>query len=226
MNKQMIKLSPSTISLFMECPRCFWLQFNKNIHRPRGIFPSLPGGMDGVIKKYYDSYRKLGKLPPEVDGKLTGKLLADEKLLKSWQSNWEGIKYFNKDLSALMKGVLDDCLVDGGTYIPLDYKTRGYDLKDDSTSYYQHQLDIYCYLLAKNGYKITNYAYLVYYFPKAVKENGQVEFNVEPKKVETDIKHAEQLFKDAVACLRGPEPKRHTDCSCEFCNWGFEAFGE
>jgi CRISPR/Cas system-associated exonuclease Cas4 (RecB family) len=226
MNKQMIKLSPSTISLFMECPRCFWLQFNKNIHRPRGIFPSLPGGMDGVIKKYYDSYRKLGKLPPEVDGKLTGKLLADEKLLKSWQSNWEGIKYFNKDLSALMKGVLDDCLVDGGTYIPLDYKTRGYDLKDDSTSYYQHQLDIYCYLLAKNGYNITNYAYLVYYFPKAVKENGQVEFNVEPKKVETDIKHAEQLFKDAVACLRGPEPKKHTDCSREFCNWGFEAFGD
>ena len=37
---------------------------------------------------------------------------------------------------------------------------------------------------------------------------------------------AEQLFKDAVTCLKGPEPKRHTDCSCEFCNWGFEAFGE
>src|SRR3989344_6997509 len=156
----MIKLSPSTISLFMECPRCFWLQFNKNIHRPRGIFPSLPGGMDGVIKKYYDSYRRQGRLPPEVNGKLTGKLLDDEKLLKSWQSNWEGIKYFDKDLNALMKGVLDDCLVDGDIYIPLDYKTRGYDLKEDSTSYYQHQLDIYCYLLDKNGYKTANYAYL------------------------------------------------------------------
>ena len=226
MDIQIIKLSPSTISLFMECPRCFWLQFNKNIHRPRGIFPSLPGGMDGVIKKYYDTYRRQGKLPPEVDGKLTGKLFDDEKLLKSWQSNWEGIKYFDKDLNALMKGVLDDCLVDGDIYIPLDYKTRGYDLKEDSTSYYQHQLDIYCYLLAKNGYKITNYAYLVYYFPKAVKENGLVEFNVEPKKVDTDIKHAEQLFKEAVACLKGPEPKRDADCSCEFCNWGFEAFGE
>lgn len=50
MTDNTIKLSPSTISLFMECPRCFWLQFNKNIHRSRDIFPSLPGGMDGVIK--------------------------------------------------------------------------------------------------------------------------------------------------------------------------------
>ncbi len=226
MNNNLIKLSPSTISLFIECPRCFWLQINKNIHRPRGVFPSLPGGMDGVIKKYYDSYRKLGKLPPEVEGKLIGKLLDDQRLLRSWQSNWEGIQYFDKNLNAILKGVLDDCLVDGDTYIPLDYKTRGYELKDDSSSYYQHQLDIYCFLLVKNGYKVTNYAYLIYYFPKAVKENGLVEFHVEPKKIKTDVNRAEKLFNDAVACLREAEPEKHSNSTCEFCHWGFEAFGE
>ncbi len=199
---------------------------NKNIHRPRGIFPSLPGGMDGVIKKYYDSYRRRGKLPPEVGGKLSGKLLADEQLLKSWQTQNKGIRYFNKELNAVLKGILDDCLVDGDIYIPLDYKTRGYQLKDDSTSFYQHQLDIYCFLLQKNGYRITNYAYLIYYYPKVVKENGLVEFYVEPKKVNTDIKRAEKLFHDAISCLREPEPKKHSDTTCEFCHWGFEAFGE
>lgn len=222
----MIKLSPSTISLFMECPRCFWLQFNKNIHRPRGVFPSLPGGMDGVIKKYYDKYRKMGKLPPEIEGKVKGKLFDNEVLLKSWQSNWEGLKYYDKKLGALMKGVLDDCLVNDDIYIPLDYKTRGYELKDDTSSHYQHQLDVYCFLLAKNGYKTADFAYLIYYFPKEVLENGQVSFEVEPKKIETDIKRAENLFKDAVACLKGPEPKHHSNSTCEFCNWGFEAFGE
>lgn len=226
MSSSVIKLSPSTISLFMECPRCFWLQFNKNIHRPRGIFPSLSGGMDGVIKKYYDKYRKQGKLPPEIEGKVTGKLFDDEKLLKSWQSNWEGLSYYDKSLKALMKGVLDDCLVDNDFYIPLDYKTRGYELKEDTSSYYQHQLDIYCYLLSKNGYKIANYAYLVYYFPRQVAENGRVEFEIVPKKLETDITRAEKLFKDAVACLRGLEPEHHSDSACEFCNWGSEAFGE
>ncbi len=226
MPDSLIKLSPSTISLFMECPRCFWLQFNKNIHRPRGIFPSLPGGMDGVIKKYYDSYRKTGKLPPEIEGKVTGKLFDDEKLLKSWQSNWEGLTYQDKELDAVLKGVLDDCLVENDLYIPLDYKTRGYELKEDTSSYYQHQLDMYCFLLVKNGYKAASFAYLVYYYPREVKENGRVEFEVEPKKLDTDIQRAEKLFQDAVACLKGPEPKHHSDSVCEFCNWGFEAFGE
>jgi len=41
-----IRLSPSTLNVFLECKKCFWLAQVKDIHRPRGIFPSLPGGMD------------------------------------------------------------------------------------------------------------------------------------------------------------------------------------
>jgi len=60
----MLRLSPTTgLSLFKECPRCFWLHFNKNVHRPRGIFPSLPSGMDLVIKNYFDRYRSMGQAP-------------------------------------------------------------------------------------------------------------------------------------------------------------------
>jgi hypothetical protein len=219
----MIKLSPSTIGLFQECPRCFWLQFNKNVHRPRGIFPSLPGGMDSVIKKYYDIYREKKELPPELVGKVKGKLL-DDPLLKAWRSNWEGIKYIDKKLNAQVKGILDDCFVDSGTYIPLDYKTRGYELKENTSSYYQHQLDIYCYLLSKNGYKTADYAYLVYYYPRTVKENGVVEFEVVPKKMKTSIKNAEKLISKAVKCLKDPEPKQHSEC--EYCTWGIESFGD
>src|SRR3989344_3937655 len=66
-----IRLSPSTgLNLFRDCPRCFWLHYNKNVHRPRGIFPSLPGGMDLVLKDYFDQFR--GSLPPELEGKVRG----------------------------------------------------------------------------------------------------------------------------------------------------------
>lgn len=223
MNKGVIKLSPSTIGLFLECPYCFWLQFNKNIHSPRGIFPSLPSGMDAVIKRYYDTYREKGALPPEIEGKVDGKLFKDS-LLKKWRSNWEGLKYFDKQLNVELKGILDDCLVDGDIFIPLDYKTRGFELKEDSTSYYQHQLDIYCYLLSKNGYKVANHAYLIYYYPRLVKENGVVDFEVLPKRVETSIENAEKTVKDAMACLRGSEPQRHTEC--EYCSWKLEPLSE
>ena len=222
--EEFIKLTPSIISLFLECPRCFYLEMKKKIHRPEGIFPSLTRGMDSVIKSYYDSYRKQGKLPPEIDGKVLGKLLDNEQLLKKWRNNRVGIEYLNEEINALLKGAIDDCLIDKDVYIPIDYKTRGYGLKDDSTSYYQHQLDIYCYLLAKNKYKIADFAYLIFYYPSLVNEDGLVRFEVTPIKVPTNINHAEQIFYESVACLRGPEPKSHSNC--EYCSWGKEAFGD
>ena len=60
------KLSPSSLCLMEDCPRCFWLQFNKNIRRPNGIFPSLPSGMDRVLKAHFDSFRDKNELPSEL----------------------------------------------------------------------------------------------------------------------------------------------------------------
>jgi len=202
----LIKITPSMISLFLECSRCFYLQLNKKIDRPKGIFPSLTRGMDGVIKSFYDLYRREGKLPPEIEGKVIGKLLDDEQLLRKWRNNRVGIEFLDKKINAILKGAIDDCLINKDVYIPVDYKTRGYELKDDSTSYYERQLDLYCYLLVKNGYKVADFAYLIFYYPKLVKENGLVSFEVIPIKVSTDINRAERVFHESVECLRGPEP--------------------
>jgi len=51
------KISPSSISLMNECPRCFWLDKHKVWIRPNGIFPSLPSGMDSILKKHFDKFR-------------------------------------------------------------------------------------------------------------------------------------------------------------------------
>ena len=45
------KFSPSSLSLLKDCPRCFWLNFNKEIKRPGSIFSSLPSGMDKTLKE-------------------------------------------------------------------------------------------------------------------------------------------------------------------------------
>jgi len=86
----MIKLSPSKLNLFLDCPLCFWLEVNKGVKRPAGVFPSLPGGMDLVLKKYYDRFR--GGLPPELIGRVNGKLLADEDLIKRFR-NWRTFSF-------------------------------------------------------------------------------------------------------------------------------------
>ena len=218
-----MRLSPTTgLSLFRECPRCFWLHYNEKVHRPRGIFPSLPGGMDLVIKSYFDKYR--GKLPPEIEGKVDGVLLPDVVLMDKWR-NWRtGLEYVDNDINAVLFGALDECLIDGGKYIPLDYKTRGSAPRaGDSERYYQLQLDTYSLLLAKNGYTPKDYAYLVYYYPKEVGRDGVVKFAVEPVMVSTSVERALKTFHDAVKLLRGPMPKHHSNC--EYCSWIYDRQG-
>ncbi len=76
MAKETIKLSPSSLNLFLECPRCFWLRFNKGITRPETPASTMPLGMDLTLKNYYDAVRKDG-LPPELKGHVDGRLLPE-----------------------------------------------------------------------------------------------------------------------------------------------------
>ncbi|OGL67633.1 hypothetical protein A3B21_01420 [Candidatus Uhrbacteria bacterium RIFCSPLOWO2_01_FULL_47_24] len=218
--RRYIQLSASTLSLYKECPRCFWLQLKAGVHRPKGIFPSLPGGMDGVIKTYFDQFRGTKEgLPPEIRGKVEGKLLEDQELLNGWRVRTGGLRYFDKKLNTKLMGLLDDCLVDRGAYIPLDYKTRGYAPKEDSSSFYQHQLDIYEWLLQENGCKTKGVGFLVYYHPLGVRKDGIVQFEVTPKRMETSPQRARKLFEDAAKLLQSEKaPKAHSTCT--FCSWG------
>lgn len=220
-----IQLSPSTLSLYKDCPRCFWLQMKKGIYRPRGIFPSLPGGMDSVIKTYFDRFRGTREgLPPELCGKVEGKLVADQALLNKWRARTGGLRYADKKTRAKLIGLLDDCLVDGSAYIPLDYKTRGWAPKEETSGFYEHQVDIYEWLLKENGYKTEGAAYLVYYHPLEVREGGLVQFEITPKAMKTDPKRAKKLFEDAVALLQSDTLPGCGE-RCEFCPWGHRAIG-
>jgi len=212
------KLSPSALGLFLDCPRCFWLEKNRKLKRPRGIFPSLPGGMDRVIKTYFDGYRQDGGLPPEVQGKVLGRLFQDLARLNRWR-DWKttDLAYTDAALQVTLSGALDDCLIDGERYIPLDYKTHGYGAKPESIAFYQHQLDCYCLMLEASGFPTTGLAYLVYYYPLTVGPNGQVAFAVVPLRVTTDLTRAKDLVARAVTCLRGPLPAPGAEC--EHCQW-------
>lgn len=184
-----------------------------------------------MIKKYFDNYR--GKLPPELDGKVDGILVDDLALLNKWR-NWRtGLEYYDKERDAMLFGALDDCLViknlklkiKNYSYMPLDYKTRGFPPKEGASEvYYQHQLDAYSLLLSENGYRVGDHAYLVYYYPKEVKENGVVDFEVKPVKIDTDIERIRKMFEGAVDLLMGDLPPEHSggangSASCEFGFW-------
>ncbi len=215
-----IKLSPSTLNLFLECPKCFWVELRQGVHRPRGVFPSLPGGMDTLIKKYFDSYRVQGKLPPEIEGKVDGVLMDDLDLLNKWRSWRTGLIYKDVETGAILSGALDDLLVNPAKqeYMPFDYKTRGYALKEDSSSYYQNQLNCYALMLKANGLPPAEFGYLCYYIPQEVGAGGQVRFDVIIKKMSVSPNAAQKVFQNAVELLNGPMPASHS--ACIYCAWG------
>ena len=209
------KLSPSSLSLLKDCPRCFWLHFNKKVKRPETIFPSLPSGMDRVLKEHFDYFRKKGKLPPELKLKSVS-LFNDEELLKVWQNNRKGIQWTDKG-GNMLRGAVDILLQKGQKLIALDFKTRGFPVKEDTHLHYKDQLDIYNFLLRKNGYETEDYSYLLFYHPRQVTSKGDVVFHKHLVKMDVSLKNAEKVFKGALKVLEGDIPKASEECG--FCKW-------
>jgi hypothetical protein len=122
------KLSPRRVNLFMECERCFWLHINEGVKRPSGPFPSLPGGMDEMIKTHFDKFRERGHQPPELrESRVDAVPIDDTQFLedvREWQNE---PKYHDEENDVLLRGGVDDLLqTSDGSIIVLDYKTRGY----------------------------------------------------------------------------------------------------
>lgn len=227
-----IRLSPSKISLFNDCPRCFYDAEHGIKRRPRGIFPSLPGGIDRVLKTYFDVYRQAGAMPPEVDNDiLIGlHLFEDQAHLNRWR-NWRtGLTVaFEAELEGVtLIGAIDDLLYDPATnkYSPFDYKTKGSRPKDNGSQYYQTQLDCYALMLGMNGYTPSGKAYLCYVWPETVNNSAETfeisrampfSFGVQTFQISADPKRAHKLIYDAVSLLSGERPERSADC--EYCQY-------
>lgn len=210
MDDEAIKLSPTGLNLYLECPRCFWLSMVKGIKRPAGIFPSLPGGMDGILKTYFNEYRGQDVLPPLLNGQLEGKLL--NPLPKT-------LFMKDDDLRAVLLGKLDDALDFGdGTFAPVDHKTRGYPPKEEILAPYQVQMDAYDLLMSSNNYPTRNVAYLLYYHPMSGTLHEKFPFVLTVKPVPTNPERAMQLFRDAVSLLRSDEMPVSSN-TCEYCAW-------
>ena len=116
-----------------------------------------------------------------------------------------------------MHGAVDNILVKGDKLTVLDYKTRGFPLKEDSGDHYELQMDIYNFLLRENGYKTEDFTYLLFYYPEKVLESGEVLFNTSLMKIKTDPERGEKIFQKAIKVINGEMPDSGEDC--EFCKF-------
>lgn len=127
------------------CPRCFYDHCKLKLERPKGIFPSLPNGMDDRLKTYFDRFR--GSLPPILKGLIPGVLWGapgEIARYRHWNSNTKPLIPTPYGTVGLINA-FDDLIERHDRFIsPLDYKTRGsVPLPGYAELYYQAQADLY-----------------------------------------------------------------------------------
>ena len=213
-----MQLSYSALGTFKDCPRCFWLDRNKKICRPRGIMSSLPNGIDSLLKVKLEVFR--GALPPVFSEykQLEGFVLyagADLLKMRNWKTN--PLKMTDQKGNIIV-GAFDDLLFNPSTqeYAFLDYKTKGSEPDQDyCEKYYQSQLNIYTRFLELGGKKVASFGVLLYFWP-IQSTTGLLDFKAKPFFLTPNPKAAEEVFKRAIECLEGPIPQASNDCN--YCN--------
>jgi hypothetical protein len=123
----------------------------------------------------------------------------------------------DKKHNVLLRGAVDEILVHNNELVVLDFKTRGFPIKKDTHKSYQDQLDIYRFLLVKNGHKVSKKGYLLFFHPITITDEGKFIFKTEVVEMKLDADSGEKLFKKAIKVLEGRMPAASKDCG--FCKW-------
>ena len=199
-----MRISRSGLKLFLDCPRCFWLDTHHKIKRPPSYPYTLASAVDYLVKQEFDTYRVRGALPEVLVRAGVEAKLYDGPDLETWRNNFKGIAYTDEDLQATLYGAVDDVLrfADGSLAV-VDYKSTG---AREITIYadYQKQMDTYTYILQRMGYATQSHAYFVFYM---VDKTGggfkdALPFTSDVRRVAVDPTWVPNVFERAVVTSR------------------------
>jgi hypothetical protein len=101
------RLSRSKVDLFIQRPKCFWLNINKKISRPSGPPFSLNVAVDYLFKNEFDRYR--GKsTPPRLSSEGLNFIPAENPNLAEWRENFKGVTRVYGSANIEFFGAIDD----------------------------------------------------------------------------------------------------------------------
>lgn len=224
--KNRFKLSRSKIDLFMNCPRCFYLDNRLGLKRPPGFPFNLNTAVDTLLKKEFDIYRQKGVPHPLITKYKVDAIPIHHDDLDKWRANFTGIQYHHEPTDLIISGAIDDLWQNSkGEYIVVDYKSTSKGekieaLDQDWHAGYKRQMEVYQWLLRKKGYKVSNTGYWVYANGDTAKEvfDAKLEFELTLIAYEGSDDWVEQTIIAAHKCLNGDEiPESGEDC--DYCKY-------
>lgn len=168
--KSPYKLSRSKIELFMQCPRCFWLDVRHKITRPSSPPFNINKAIDELFKKEFDYYRAKKQPHPQMVDAGVKAIPYQHKDLDTWRHNFTGITTLHEPTNLHIFGAVDDIWInENDELIVVDYKATAKDkpvtaLGKEGTWHdmYRRQMEIYQWLLKQNDFKVSDTGYFVY----------------------------------------------------------------
>jgi CRISPR/Cas system-associated exonuclease Cas4 (RecB family) len=223
------KVSRSKIELFMQCPRCFWLDARLKITRPNSPPFNINKAIDELLKKEFDTYRAKGEPHPlMVDFKVKAVPFTHADLDK-WRENFVGVTTLHKPTNLHVFGAVDDLWVSpDGEVIVVDYKATAKDKEVDINSEwqisYKRQMEVYQWLLRQNGLKVNDTGYFVYCNGRLDLDdfNNRVEFKTKIIPYTGDDSWVEPTLIQMKECMEGDMPPIGTAAMggpCDFCTY-------
>ena len=220
------KLSRSKIDLYLECPRCFYIDNKLGVKRVPGFPFSINSAVDYLLKQEFDAHRVKGEQHPlQKEYKLDSRPVAHEEL-DEWRRNFGGIKFLHKPTGLLVSGAIDDLWINKKEeYIVVDYKATAKDeavkeLDKEWQDGYKRQMEVYQWLLRQNGLKVSDTGYFVYCTGKMDRQafDKRIEFDINLIPYKGDDSWVEKTLLDIKKCL-DEETIPASDKNCDHCNY-------
>ena len=220
------KLSRSKVDLFLNCPRCFYIDRRLGVGRPPGFPFSLNSAVDALLKKEFDIHRANKTAHPLMKQYGIDAVPYEHEKMEEWRDSLRrGIQYLHEGTNLLITGGVDDVWVKpNGEIIIVDYKATSksgeVSLDADWQIGYKRQMEIYQWLFRKNGFRVSDTGYFVYCNGDADKEafDGKLEFDIKVIPYVGDDARVEQAIVDAHTCLvSGDIPPAGNDC--DYCTY-------
>ncbi|MEW5757945.1 MAG: PD-(D/E)XK nuclease family protein [Candidatus Omnitrophota bacterium] len=218
------KLSRSQIELYINCPRCFYLDRKLGVGRPPGFPFALNSAVDILLKKEFDLLRANGEAHPLMKKYKVDAIPAKHPDLEDWRNNRKGVQYLHKPTNFLITGAIDDLWENSAKeFIVVDYKSTAkaeeiVELKEDWQDSYKRQMEIYQWLIRQNGHKVSNTGYFVYCNGKIGQDkfDGKLEFDIALIAHVGKDDWIEGVIKNIHCCLSKDEIPP-ADKNCDYC---------
>lgn len=162
------KLSRSKIDLFLECRRCFYIDNKLGVKRVPGFPFSLNSAVDHLLKQEFDTHRANAQQHPLQKEYGIDARPASHEELNEWRYNFGGVKHVHEATGMLVTGAIDDLWINkNDEYIVVDYKATAKEeavkeLDQEWQEGYKRQMEVYQWLLRRNGLNVSNTGYFVY----------------------------------------------------------------